>query len=781
MNYWWPLNSAEYIFSPLHDPDHSHWIPIGIESDSGSQVSRDTLWDSTVFYWSKSDDVTRFRLSILSAFDARFHEEVIICASFPKQATIQVALLDRNRKVCSNWSIPVQGQGIRQEIIYKISDFLKFWDSIRLRESTNKFHGLSLKISCQTTEIGALSLNWLGVRCSKAVVLRNKLQLKARESLDWSPWILPHESWGDIAFERGLLFDEKDLENVRQKLTKDGWKENFSLLEARAAEYMKHEPESYFNGECLPNYDERYIRTCEHDQTAYHWEALVVAFVGLVRKDKGMIDHALRYLMCMVHTRYWAESAEHCIASSTWTHQCFMEEMTTTSVSILFDWLGFALFPRTKKLIRKAIYERGIAPVTRVLSSQIQIHKMNQGIVFNRGLILGGLMLEVDWLKYSPNNVNYAYETMGQVLQDYIREDGGVHEGTAYFCEIFSAALWSIIAFCRARDLDWQDEVIKYLGSVDRYVATMSASHPGKVIPSGDCRVEWFGGDLIPILATVSPESPFCDILRNCLVEGWVHELTGALAKSGGMIGMVYGPDNVTVSRSVVPDRDILPISGKVSVSLGGKDNQPKIRVWASGSMRNLSHTHRDVAQFCLEVNEQPVFLDRGMVQYWFSEAHFLSRSWLHNVLTPIAEDGSYVNQSSAQMWEEIRVNDEFSQITIPGTGVWHDYMNFYERKFLLNHNDVLGFSVVDSFNLVKARRVAFHLHSKLQFETSETSIKTAFDGIEIEVVFPWARDISCQQTLIDFSHNPVNHICVESSILDGNQNLDSQFFVRHK
>jgi len=107
--------------------------------------------------------------------------------------------------------------------------------------------------------------------------------------------------------------------------------------------------------------------------------------------------------------------------------------------------------------------------------------------------------------------------------------------------------------------------------------------------------------------------------------RGSVHELTGTLAMSGGLIGLVYGPEEVKASTSVVPEFEYLPDSGIVTVTRG--NDLTRTRIWMSGSATGQTHSHRDVGQFCLEVNGDPVFIDRGMVEYWFTEAHYLARS----------------------------------------------------------------------------------------------------------------------------------------------------------
>jgi hypothetical protein len=463
MKYQLPLDSArsEIIFAPFHDPEHAPWLTVHVESTTGNKIVRDSLWDSTTFSWSEADRPARFTLKAFGSFAAGQYDELVLCLALPRAASLRIALLGRAGEILPRWSTPILGKGTRQELVLRIADLVPVLHKLKRLWSPAEYAGIALSVSTEATDVPILSLNWFGLRNSALFASIARQQKASRP--DWEPWILPDEAWGPVKFTRGLLFDADALAGVRAKLENPKWRTHFSLLEDRARTYLLRDPEADF-GEFLPNHDARYIREAQHGRTCYHWEALVLAFVGLVREDRAMIRHAVRYLMCMVHTRHWTESGEHVIPSSTWTHLCFAEEMTTTSVAILLDWLGFALFSRTHLLVRKALFEKGMAPVARVLASRESIHRMNQGAVFNRAMILGGLMLESDWPRFGTGTVDKAHQSMGEVLDHYVKADGGVHEGVGYLCQTMHATLWAMIAYGRARGTNWRDEVRRRFG-----------------------------------------------------------------------------------------------------------------------------------------------------------------------------------------------------------------------------------------------------------------------------------------------------------------------------
>lgn len=757
MAYRFPLDQtyAEYIFAPFHDPEHSPGIPDKLQAYTAVGLVREHAWCWTAIGWkSAKAGAKAFTYRFSAPFTTQSHDTLIVAISMPLGATAEIALLGPAFQRVSKWVGCGTGKGHRQELKVPVAKLLL---ALLRMVGAHQFSGLALRVHAAADGPGVVSLSWAAMRHSTLFDAVRKQ--RAAFQPDWSPWILPLSQWGPVQFERGLLFDPEALTDVRAKKTRDGWREHFALLECRAQEYMRRNPEADF-GDYLPNHDLRYIREHEQGRTAYHWEALVLGFVGLVNEDRTMMLHALRYLMCMVHSRYWADSAEHRIPSSTWNQRAFIEEMTATSVALLADWFAFALTPKAKNLIRHAIWDKGLTPVRRDLMQFEVMHRMNQGAVFCRANIIGGLYLEGAWPRVT-SVIDEAYGWMNAVLDHYVKSDGGVHEGIGYLCQLLTAVLWAVIAYCRARNLDWRQVVRERFGHIERYVRAMSASHPGLAIPASDCRTEWFGGDAIPILADVFRGSAYGDILRNCLCEGTVHELTGTLAKSGGLVGMVYGPQEIPVSRSVVLGAEVLLESGKVS--LCAEKDTVAARVWISASSRSATHAHRDHGQFILEVNGQPIFVDRGMVQYWFEEAHILSRSWMHNVLTPVFSQGVFAEQDFADGDDRIVANlaESGGQVKVAGNGVWRECMDMYSRHFDIDLPTLI--SVVDSGELRHASRLAFHLHSPHHFEVSGTSAYLRLAKCQIEVALPWADHISCEKCMHDLLRRPLFHLCATS------------------
>ena len=113
----------------------------------------------------------------------------------------------------------------------------------------------------------------------------------------------------------------------------------------------------------------------------------------------------------MIHTQHWCDNLIYRSPDELWNWRSFQEELTTTSVALLVDWLFFALKPQTIDLALNSLWHKGMSKIRGDLLKYDYMHHMNQGVVFNRGFILAGLLLEGTWQRMAPT-VDAAYDEM---------------------------------------------------------------------------------------------------------------------------------------------------------------------------------------------------------------------------------------------------------------------------------------------------------------------------------------------------------------------------------
>ena len=636
-----------------------------------------------------------------------------------------------------------QGIGKPYEHIFAYGDI---FDAVPEQLTAIRLHVLA-----PPADSGIMQLSWLGLR-SEAYEQVTK-GLDARRSTDWNPWLIPAEQRGPLRFLRGLLFSESDLEDVRRKAQSDGWRAHFAILEKDAELFISKNPEDRFDA-YLPSPDARFSRTRFQNVTHYHWEALVVGFVGLVNNNQKYIDYALRYLMCMIHTVHWRYSGYERSASDPWNARAFLEEMTSTSVAILYDWFHYALRPQAKEQIHSVLWTRGLAFVRYDLLSQDYMHTMNQGIVFNRACILAGLVLEKNMPRVRPY-VDLAYTEMlsivegrtnpdGSVVAGYIRPDGSVPEGVGYYCQMANGLIWSVIAWCRARGESWENVLKKLFKNTEDYAHAMtSITGPGKMIPYADCRLDDWVGDIVPVLAKLFPGSFFAGILRESLERGNVYKLTGTLTKSAGIIGMVHGPAEADAPLPKLPEITEMPQGGKVSVVYNKNDSL--VHLWLSGSQADASHTHMDIGSFVFEFNGAAVFEDLGMVDYSFSKGDLLKSTYMHNCITPVV-DAIFVDQDppAGDSIPYARKSGDKITMSIDCSNAWGKYFSSYTRTITIDSEKY--FLINDAVTCLREMPIAFHLHSLFEPKIENQKITLFFGETSLLIEAPWISSVEVKK-----------------------------------
>lgn len=750
--------AAEVVVSPLHDPAIAPQLGLSLHPLSAQRAALSFGWCYTIVSWDRSagggQDAAMLTIP-LNVPIGRWRE-LVACILMP--AGVDVAARLEIDGVARDYKEHIyQGAGQRGEMCLPIAG--------------NRLDALHLIFRAKEEKPQQIMLSWIGL--SDPALLNQMLESRteASRTIDrqWSGLVLPPERWpATPRFACGLMFDPDDLPRLRQRKRRPGWTEHIAFLETKAAAALARQPEDDL-GEYLPWSDYRFLRVREQGRRPYFWDAQVLAFVGLLNQDAAMIRHALRYLMCMVHTAQWCQSAESRLVGSTWTQRCFLEEMATTSVSLLADWLDFALTDRARGLIRQAIWDKGLAVVEGDMMKCEYLHHMNQGPWFCRARILGGLLLQTTWPRMG-NYVERAVDDLRAAMDRYILSDGGTDEGMGYWSLTLHAVLPALIAWARHHKLaDVRTLLPKNFAACENFVAVMSGVRPGTTLMDGDQSTDYFVGDTIPILAALFPGSVYSKILQPSLARErpftYFHHYV-----LDGLMGFIHGPDHVPPAECVVPTFATLPHVGHLtSLRRGRRDPGRSVRIHLTGCKARPHHSHLNKGEFLLEIDGQPVFIDRGVVRYDDARSQVMRRTYLHNCLTPVFDDGAFADQDIAEksIIPEGSGNNEALNAEIDLSDVWRSHMGRYRRE--IRSSSIEEISVHDAGELRRAGQVAFHLHPPWPFcvDVNLTTLAVLEYGKHrFEIRAPWAIRALAMEDLIDYQFRPVYRLTLVSSVL---------------
>jgi hypothetical protein len=599
-------------------------------------------------------------------------------------------------------------------------------------------------------------VHWLGLRDTTL------LQQAERGRLKWDPsWpgmLVSAPGADPKQFAADLLLSAGDLPALRRKKLLPGWSAHFALLEKRAAKAMEKAPEDQLS-EYAPFSDKRYTRAHEHGRWNYYLEGPLVAFVGLVNQDEAMLQWAARTLLCMVHTTFWCQSAESRLRGSTWDQVCFVEEEMTSAVALMTDWLDFMLTDRTRDLIRKAIWDKGLAVIERDMMKCEYVHHINQGPWFCRARILGGLLLEKSWPRMG-DYVGRALREMREAMDRYVLSDGGTDEGLGYWSLTMHMVLQGLLAYARSRNADVRTLLPQHQAQSERFLAVMSAMQPGRVLMDGDNSTDYLVGDTIPILAGLFPGSAYEQIASECLLRERPFTYFNHYI-ADGVFAFVFGPGSLPSSQPVVPVFGRLEANGHMT-SLR-HHGERSTRLHLGGCKARPSHSHLDKSGFTLELDGRPVLIDRGIVRYDDPRAGTMKWSSMHNVITPLLPDGSFGKQSEPQeaILPEGHGDEDTLHTFVNVTSLWAPWMKRCTRRIDSDHPD--KFTVTDAGELCTPGIVAFHLHSPVPFELEGRTATVKMDGITLRIALDWADTVTQSEDGIDFKFEPVYHLVASS------------------
>lgn len=739
-----PLNEAEAIFAPFHDPSFSREIGYALEPSAAVNFNVRICWDNVVVKWDAclAGEVAG-ALELPLSLPWGEYDELVFCLTLPTAVSVRFL----TKVAGGTWQAlgkVVKGATSRHEIVRPVPQ--------------DGAEALRVEFIANDATAQEVKLAWFGLRNSK--LAENTARDKVRWSPEWLGLIKPESEWGALEFRRGLLFSHDQLDDLRAKKNLPHWREHFARLEAAAREAMKRNPEDdLFISDYAPFPDERYVRESERGRAPFYYDALRLALVGLINDDQAMTRHALRYLMSMLHLRHWSPSAETRVIGSTWDQRCFTEEMMTTSVALLMDWLDSALTDRARDLGFTMLWDRGLAVIERDMAKFEYVHHINQGPWFCRARIFAGLLLEKEWPRFETGYVERAVAHLREGMDRYLQPDGGMDEGPMYLGLTLETVVPPLMAYANSRGLDVRELFPAAMPKVPDYLATVAQTKPGLHVPDSDCASEHPNFDTYPILAEIFPGSIYGVLAAASLLSDRPYTYSQHYVGSG-IFSFLLGPMDLTEPGCVAATFSLLSSTGLAASyrQSGGHS----LRLVFAGCKARPSHSHFDKGGFHAEVDGEAAFVDRGMIRYDDPRSSLLKRTENHNTLAP-SFDGVFTIEQTLPEVPLIpdAMGDETNfRASLDLAPVWKGSMRSCHRT--ITSASVEGWGIEDDGELEKEGRVVFFLQSRFPFVGAVGSWTSG----KIDIEAPWAERGDTAEHLIDSEFRSIYRLRLWSSEL---------------
>lgn len=249
----------------------------------------------------------------------------------------------------------------------------------------------------------------------------------------WTPPEKPFE--GMIVEQRvgrfepglGLLFGADELERLREIVHSPLFMNVWSADLDYAKRQQQIDPSSLIRPYSLYALT-RYGRESDLRYETIH-DGIILALVGLLTRNEDFLRQAARHAIALSHIDHWSEGFVDRMPGSSWRHAGFAPNVATIKASLLLDWTWHYLTPNGRAFVRQSIAEKGLPYIEPSRNAMA-----NQGVRFNKGMILGKMALadsfdDPDLHAY----VRACIDRINRKLAAVVRRDGTFSEAMNYY------------------------------------------------------------------------------------------------------------------------------------------------------------------------------------------------------------------------------------------------------------------------------------------------------------------------------------------------------------
>lgn len=623
-----PLNAAEGIFYPAFDKYLCKDEQITVEA---GEMER--LWDCLAIR-GKSSFVIRWKGKVmLKAYD-RFlcFLSLPVGASITGRAVVdgKMHLLFENTK---GGEAPVELTGTFEKSKEGILTDLIFQVESKSSQTVVSLSWLGVSRSDREAEIEALVPVWekawdMEIQEGKAGILFNNLILSEEESAN---------------LKKQTAEDEKTRQFFRQNAEKAMEIKPEELLR----EYAPVEPHMY-----------RFVRVRDRGRETPEKKILNLAIAGWLLEDEAYSRQAARLILALLPMK-WHEGPVCEMEGSQFHHVCFTEDHLLAEVCLAMGFLGGIFTEAALERIYKKVEVIWLFIRSKCMEPGYR-NFMNQGIVGNRGAMIGAAFLQQCWGGYEAY-VEESFERHTEILEKYLTEDGHCAEGGNYFEYSFSSSilLWHIYARIHGKKI--KGVVPKRFCKSGRYLETLMSScdREGRLIP-----VNCGGGKLFSTLLLVFM-TMVCDFPEgnNYLIARFAKEEMDGAGASFDYLFYLYYREQIKLHPYMPPMEEMMV--HEKSGLLAWRNGSTKLVVTVE---RNplTGHFHEDRGGIVLESEGEILLAELGTTGYANPLCLLMGNKNYHNLACPVdlvmaveSETGIHAASEAAfPIKEELRIED---------------------------------------------------------------------------------------------------------------------------
>lgn len=371
----------------------------------------------------------------------------------------------------------------------------------------------------------------------------------------------------------------------------------------------------------------RFVRVRDRGRENLEGPVLNLAIAGYLLEEPAYSRQAARLILSLVAMK-WYEGPVCGMKGSHFHHVCFTEDHMLTEVSLALGFLGGVLKETARERMIDKIGEAWSVVVEKCKEPGYRSF-MNQGVVGNRGALLGAVFLEMNRGGHKQDILD-AYERHTRIVENYLTSEGHCAEGGAYFEYSFSTSILLWHVYARYTGKTWAQIVPEVFQRAGRYQeAIMSVNdRQGERIPI-NCTTGVRVSTLLLIFMTMVCDFPEGNNYLTARFEGsQVREEE----RSFDLLFYLYYRERLELHPVYRPIKEEISLLGSGLLS------------WRSGSTRLIvtaernpytGHFHEDRGGIVLEAEGTTLLPELGTTSYANPVSLLMSRKEYHNLACP--------------------------------------------------------------------------------------------------------------------------------------------------
>lgn len=637
--------------------------------------------------------------------------------------------------------------------------------------SGNTLEELHVECLSDTGSRGAFETFWLLTWHGQRLEQHHQVLLRNHPDPDWPGFLAPASDWEAREPLLGLHFDTEQVPAIQARMQREPYARLAEHFREELREFLRQEPEA-LGGEFLVLAD-RHHNYSARDRNCgpvTPWRALhLCSFFGLLEGNPDIIRHAARLALTIAHSAHWTDSVISEGYPGGTTHAVgFNQQITAGLMASALDWIGFALTPAARELIRQRLYFLGVAPLDWDMATYEYVHTMNQGLLLSAGRIQALLALTASYPRFQPL-LDQAHRELDNISRVVL--SGQQRESIGYFFVSLNALFQAYAPLAGRLQMPLAKLLpVDLSGITERCMLFASSVHPAAWLRVGDTNISTLMGTA-PFchLATLTGDARWGELIRQYLEHlPWHlernHKHPTYIRTGLDVVPFIHGPDELPSVSGVVPDfacdRDAGHLTCLRESPVG------PVRLHLSGKPANEGHNHKDRGSILLEAFGEEVLVDRGITPYNDPRSHEYKESANHNLVTPVDEEGNCCDQPlfvADAIPPQATLSGAHLTASMDLTPAWPKAANRVTRR--IDSSDALHYTLTDELRFDTPRAVVFHLHSYGAVKVDGATACFTADGWALNVTWDWDGEVTHAGLGLPDSHQrPVYHLAIRSA-----------------